>query len=362
MSPFFQACGGIEAIRVALDHEEQAFMVPVILAGRDPRCDLVLESGTAVALAFVLYEGRLLALPLMQAGPIVLNDGLLRAGWIDPGDTIQIGPHTLTPLNPHQPGSREPDLDPLANNSAFPTDLHFEPSAAFRSRKIPTKLAISPRLMLIGRGEPARFKINYDGVEPVHALVIRTGVGPWLVDLTRRDRTLVNDGPVTAARLRTGDRAGIGSVELIAHVATDQVTSLASTTTDSVGPILQQVAQFQQQTFEQFREMLGSMTQMFGAVLNEHRQFVKEEFARLERSVGPSPGELPQLGSPPPAVPPPAEYTPPATVTPIPSAGPGHSAPPPNVELHAWLQDQVENLEKAETSRWKKLLERFRKN
>lgn len=333
-SPFFQACGGREAIRIAVDGVERYFDTPVILAGSEPRCDLVLPHAPPLACVFVLFEGRLFTVPLDDEHV----DG-------------------LEPLNYRHSGGS----DPFASDGHRSTDLHFE---TFQSRKS-GRLAVTPRLMLVGRGEPARFKINFDGVEPVHALVMRTSNGPWIADLTRRDLTLVNDGPVSAARLRTGDRVSIGRVELTAHVNDERSIVLAPPQpVDSVGPILQQVAQFQQQTFEQFREMLGSMTQMFGAVLNEHRQFVKEEFARLEQRTAPPPAvpPVPQLSAPPPpATPPPPPYTPPATVTPIPSAGPGHSAPPPNVELHAWLQNQVSNLEKAENSRWKKLLERFTK-
>jgi hypothetical protein len=364
-SAFFQACGGREAIRFDAGGE-RSFAAPVILAGCDPRCDIVVPNGrTGIALAFILFDGRLFALPLGSGEPILRNDAeLCRAGWVEEGDVFHFDHFAVRPLNPRQPGGKVPDFDPLTSDGARSTDLHFEPRPEFRSRKAPPRLAVLPRLTIIGRYEPARFKINYDGVEPIHAAILRTDSGPWLVDLALRNSTLVNDGPVSAARLRSGDCVSIGNVELIAHVGGDDrsapptIVVAAPSPDASVAPILQQVAQFQQQTFEQFREMLGSVTEMVGSLMSEHRQFVREELARLERTALPAAPAQPQLkAAPPPAKP----FIPPATVTPIHAPGPGASAPPPNVGLHLWLQEQIGNLEKSQSSRWQRLVERFRK-
>jgi hypothetical protein len=359
-SPFFRACGGRVPVRFGVGHREVAVAVPVIIAGTDPRAELLLPAGPPAALAFFLVEGRLFAVPLERCEPVLRNEAVAAADWVAEGDRFEIAGCEIVPLNPLQPGTVPDDSDPQSTGGARDTDLRFEPATQSRSRK---PLAIFPRLTLVGRSDPARFKINFEGVAAVHAAILRTPSGPWIADLTRRDLTLVNDGPVSAAKLRSGDLVSLGGVELIASVKETQTAPVPLEA--ALGPMLSQVAQFQQQTFDQFREMLGSMTQMFGSVLQEHREFVKEEFARLERVQGqaggaplpPPPAPALKAAEPKPSVP----YVPPETVTPIHAPAPGHSAPPPNVELHAWLQSQVANLEKVRNTRWKRMLQRFKK-
>jgi len=359
MSPFFQACGGREAVRIAVGGDAaREFLQPVIIVGSDPRADVVLPAPCAdKALAFVLLDGRLFAMPLALHDAVTRNDELCRAGWVGLGDEFQFHGLSVQPLNPKQPHNLHPDYDPLSSEGARDSDLHFEPLPPFRHKNAP-RLAVLPRLTLIGRGEPAKFKINFDGIEPIHALLLRITGGPWIVDLTLHGRTLVNDNSVRAARLRGGDRVGLGSVDLIAHVndGGDAVVPAPGLADSAVGPILQQVAQFQQQTFEQFREMLGSVSAMFGTVLNEHREYVREEFNRRDRVEAVPPPPPPALKAAPKPRPAPAE-----TITPITPPAPGYSAPPPNVELHSWLHDQLGSLEKQQQGRWQRLIDRFRK-
>lgn len=371
---FFHACGGREPIRVAVAGTELTFAQPVIVAGSDRQCDIVLPDCPEIAIIFTLVDGCVFAVPRAADQHITLAGSPLQPCWLAVGDTITCHGTTLQVFNPHQPGSTIGSKDPLHSGGVRTTDLSFEPIGRFRDRNGNENLSVLPRLMIMGRDEPARFRVNLDGVEPLHALIIRTPGGPWLADLVRRQSTCVNDAAILHAPLRDGDRVTLGSVQLVTRLGGDSrpvpampaAVAVPSTPTDAaIGPILQQVANFQQQTFDQFRAMLGSVTEMFGAVLSEHREFVREEFARLERSAA-APG-APQLPAAPaaPPPPPPKPFTPPETITPVMQPAPGYSAPPPDVGLHTWLQEQLHgqlgNLEKVQESRWQKLVEKFRK-
>ncbi|CAN5155892.1 hypothetical protein BH11PLA2_BH11PLA2_42260 [soil metagenome] len=363
---FFQLCGGLEPLRVAVTAPDgvstlQTFATPFLRIGSDPKADLVIGLAAPLELALVMVEGHLYALPLDETGTHT-------AGWVEPGVVLTVGDSTLKVLNPVQSPQR-PDLDPLDRDGHPVPAVHFETRGKFRSRK---PLEVGPRLLLIGRSEPAKFKINHPAIRLVHAAILRTPSGPWIIDLSLCGETLLNDGTIAAAPLRTGDRVSLAEVELLAQVQTlsavATVPAAAAPLDSAVGPILQQVALFQQQTFEQFREMLGSMTEMFGSVLNEHRQFVREEFARLERigtaPLPPGPPAVPQIA--PVAVPPPVPVfkapTPPETVEHIHAEAPGASAPPANAGMHLWVQEQIGTLEKLQSTRWQRLLEKFRGN
>ncbi len=360
-SPFFQACGGREALRLTIGGAEPVeFFQPVVIVGSNPRADVVLPGGADKSLLFALIEGRLFALPLASTEPVLCNDELCRPGWVELDDEFQVNNVRVQAVNPRQPGNSHPDYDPIASGGARDSDLHFEPLPPFRSKKNPTRLAVLPRLTLVGRSEQVKFKIGHDGIEPLHAALLRTPSGPWIVDLTLRGRTFINDNAITTARLRSGDRLGLGGVELIAHVQdrSDAVVPAPAMNDSTVAPILQEVAKFQQQTFEQFREMLGTMTQMFGSVLSEHREFVKDEFSKRDR-VSQNPPPPPPALAPAPKVPKPIQPTP--HVTPIPQPAPGYAAPPANMELHSWLHDQLGNLERQQMSRWKRWVDKLRK-
>lgn len=142
---------------------------------------------------------------------------------------------------------------------------------------------------------------------------------------------------------------------------------------------------------ENFKEVLTLMAQMFSQVLENQQQFVKDELDRMERITtnaakhhGPPAQGAPAGPKPafPPAQPPPAiesrhPFSPPPPVVPPPPANQqvpsdNKAAPPPrpfqptppagagDMALHAWLENQLGNLDEETQGVWQKLLNRFR--
>ena len=127
-----------------------------------------------------------------------------------------------------------------------------------------------------------------------------------------------------------------------------------------LGPVLDHFAAFQNQTFQQFQDLLGNVMQMFGGMFQSQQEFVREEMKRFDRLTD----ELVRLqetlksNSDPTAV---AEAIP----IEIPEVT-GLQAPPPEPrvaigdpvtqpEMHIWLQSRIAELHEQRKTLWSRL-------
>jgi pSer/pThr/pTyr-binding forkhead associated (FHA) protein len=359
--PFFHACSGIEPIRVEVRRSsgaasEKEFAKPFIIVGRDSRSDLPLVNPEVASrsLYFQLIGGRVFAVRLADT-PVKMADGRSwEAGWVQPTDEFLVGWVKLRVLNPDQRTASTPPVadDPLAPRHEGPHEFSFEPLSG-RSNP-PRRFSHRQDLLLIGREAPCRFLVHHPDVSRRHAAVVNTPSGPWVVDLLSRTGTTVNGGRVQATPLCNGDQVVFGSVGVKVLVEKrDPPRPLAIPGAGPTGePVFDQIAQFQQQTFDQFRELLGAMLQMVGGVLNDHRRFLREELERLERiaTASQSGASQPSLPQSPPQ---------PALSGPEPTNG-SSSLPVDRAQLQTWVSQQLDAMNRQRSTEWAEIVEKLK--
>jgi len=350
--PFLQACYGTEPIRLEVRRSsgassEMEFAKPYVLVGRDSRADLSLVNpGVAPrSLYFQMISGRVFAVCVAD-NPVKTTDGRSwKAGWVQPTDEFEVGWVKVRVLNPDQRTLTTPAAadDPLAPRHDGPHEYAFEP---LHGKSNPPRLFSHRQdLLLVGREAPCRFLVRHPDVSRCHAAVVHTPSGLWVVDLLSRTGTVVNGGRPAVAPLQNGDQVVFGSVGV--RVCLDRrepprplAVPGAAGTSDAT---FDQIARFQQQSFEQFRELLGAMVQMVGGVLSEHRRFLREELERVERAAAAKAGETP----PPPALP---EHANGSAVEPLSD----------RTRLQSWVSQQLDTMDRQRATEWSEIVEKLK--
>jgi hypothetical protein len=390
MNPFLTACQGTEPIRLLIrrghDVSEIAFDRAAVLIGRDGRADLnLLDSDVGSRHMYLqILRGRLYGVQLADRSETRSQGRPWLGGWIHPGQEFEIGRVTIRVLGPPQPET----LDHLFDENPLIPDRSLEPYYALEplsSRTAsPRRFEYRQELLLAGRSAPCRLVVRHPDVSRCHAAIVRTPSSLWIVDLLSRTGVTVNGVPVASAEIRVGDRIEFGRVGVRVvlpgmpsgepprppGLLLGTELSVPSVSDRAMDPVLDQFAALQQQTFDHFQELLATMMQMVGNVLNEQRQFVREELDRIERIV--TSGQPLALQSAPdsPPEPLPTELTaaPPTdpAVTPRPPVdtppprAPAPSHPVDEVQLHAWLEQQLGSMNRQQSAAWDRLVRMFR--
>ena len=401
MDAFFEDCGGRDPLRVELWPRDGGtsvsveFRKPYILVGRGPGADMGVDNdGTAMRQLYLqLIAGRLYAVQLSEDYPTLQGDDFWRSGWVAPDDHFGIHETNLRVFNPVQvagpagPPADSPLSVPPAGEPLYALECGH---ATDQARQV---TSYRP-LLLIGRAAPSKVRVRHRTLCPTHAAIVATPRGFWVVDLSYVGGLSVNGEPVSVAPLHHGDVFHCGKVPfrftLPDHadpVRRPETLDLDPPATAArprhsaalvnfgpaavpvgpvsvdavqVGTVLDQVAQVQQHSFEQFRQMLGTVMQMMSVVMADQRAFVKDELDRMERMMiaMARPPQLPPAPAPTSApVPPPPAVAPPAYAVPRPAV-----APPPtpqnDVHLHNWVETQLQSMQREQDSLWSKLKRR----
>jgi pSer/pThr/pTyr-binding forkhead associated (FHA) protein len=401
MNSFLTACQATAPIRLEVrrgaEVSEVAFDKAAVLIGRDGRSDLnLLDSDVGSRHLYLqVLRGRLFGVQLADRAETQSWGRPWLGGWILPGHQFEIGRVSIRVLGPDPPEG-QPEL--LRDNPLVP-DRSLEPAYALEpltSRSSPPRrFQYRQELLLAGRSAPCRLVVRHPDVSRCHAAIVRTPSGLWIVDLLSRSGVAVNGVPVAVAEIRPGDRIEFGRVGVrvcLPNGSTTEADRAAGTLVpelpirpdqvQSLDPILDQVAALQQQTFEQFQELMSTMMQVVGGILHEQRQFVRDELERMERlvkagqrkslsAVPELPPVAPEgtiLPPPSPAVPvnglnlpptDPAATPPPLSETPLPKP----TTPPPlldEFQLHTWLEEQLGTLNRQQSAAWERLVRMFR--
>ena len=397
MDAFFEDCGGREPVRVELWPQGGGvsvtveFRKPYVLVGRGQGADMGVDNDDTAPrqLYLQLLGGRLYAVQLSEEHPTLQNNQLWRSGWVSPDDHFGIHETTLRVINPEQREGGGPTESPL---SMVPSGEPLFTLECGHGTDTPRAVDNFRPLLLIGRAAPSKVRVRHRSLCPTHAAVVSTPRGFWLVDLSYEGGVLVNGEPVSVAPLHHGDvfhcgkvpfrfvlparpaaaaprgvlapPAGIGVQQLRAALATIGPTASAidpgSAAALQVSNVLDQVAQVQQHSFEQFRQMLGTVMQMVGVVMADQRAFVKDELDRMERMMvamaRPSPvpppvtAPLPSLAAATVPTPPPSAIPPTAPAAP--------QSPQNDLHLHTWVESQLQSLQRDQDTLWSKLKRR----
>jgi pSer/pThr/pTyr-binding forkhead associated (FHA) protein len=197
---------------------------PFMLIGRDADCDLSLnDAQVSRKHAFLqTIAGRVYWIDL-ESRTKVFEDGQeapQSQGWLDPGHFIQIGPYRLhrTDRQSDEAGGFD-QAKPLTAMVGTGSDASPLPLSRlilpFRLGGQSPAWEIDNPQALVGRSDQCQLVLNDPSVSGVHASLVRTPVGLWVVDLLAREGVQVNGTRVRWAWLAEGDVVRFGLFTLI---------------------------------------------------------------------------------------------------------------------------------------------------
>jgi len=231
MNSFLSACGILGPLQLAIrgpsSNESGVRLVhqPFALIGRDQRADVPLDhslvSRRHVYLQIIEKQGFWIDLDSRSG---TFSDGRLRkAGWLEPGKTIRIGPFELQQLSgggsaeENRDNGLESRISPLVARSHGPQPL---PEVALEFLNGPSRAASWPmnRVMsLIGSASGCKFRLADPSVSSFHCSLLKTPLGLWVIDLLGPDGISVNDALVRYALLADNDVLKVGRYRIRVH-------------------------------------------------------------------------------------------------------------------------------------------------
>jgi pSer/pThr/pTyr-binding forkhead associated (FHA) protein len=183
--------------------ECRAFDAPYVVIGRDRRADLVLDHKDVCARHAYLQVigGRLYCIDLGSSSGIALGGELQRAGWVEPEQSVRIGPYRI----------RLAADDGIALGSAAAG--YEAPSVivdlSHRGYKA-SQLVLSSELSLVGSASDCQVRLLDPAVSSTHCSLVATRLGTWVVDLLGKGGIQVGGTPVRYALLEPGDELRVG--------------------------------------------------------------------------------------------------------------------------------------------------------
>lgn len=316
----FAACGGRVPVRVSISSDgregsdERLLEHPFLIVGRSPQCEIRLDDpAISHRHAYIQPIGRqIFCADLGSRTGVRWPDGPQPAGWLAPDEQLQIGRYSLklslpVPDEVADSGYVEPEIeegDRAAAGGRADVMLRFLNArfAADRSRQ----WRIGRNVTLLGHLPTCHIPLNDGSVSRVHASLLRTRFGLWVIDLLGKDGIDVNGQRVPFSRLVTGDVLRIGRfrmsveqtetaaiVETGRHLVVPESTFNTVETFSSNEPtgrqkseglseefvmsMLNQSASMQQQMLSQQNQMILLTMQMLSSLHNQNIDLVRDE-------------------------------------------------------------------------------------
>ncbi len=301
---FARACGLDGPLRLGVQAPERLDEIvrdlpgPFVVVGRDASADLVLDHpavGRRHALLHVV-AGRIFAMALGGRGGLTWDGQRCDAGWVGRGQTVGVGPFRIRAVLEEATGDR---------SSVLPTSRAFSrPGIADLALEFagPDPVAgtwqVSRAVVLVGSSQRCRIQLPGPGVSPVHAAIVRTEGGAWLVDLLAPGGVEVGGRPARFGLLRNGPilvgpheiGVRLGRVALpaqeIRHPALPPAHTLldrASGVDPNLLAILGEFGRMQDRMTDQFQQALMTMFQLFSGMHQEQMTLIRQELAQLHR-------------------------------------------------------------------------------
>ena len=224
---FLEACGADGPLVLGVEEPGvsavswRVFDQPFVVVGRGPTADLHLNNPLVSRRHAYLQiiAGRLFVVDLQSRTGTCWNGEPGGWGWIDARSIITVGPFRLYPRQEH-PGLLEGPRDDQANLPVPISRAFAQPNRPeifleiFGGDAPPTTWRISRSLVLCGSSPACKLQLEGRGVSSIHASLLQTPAGLFLVDLLGKEGTFVNGTRVRSARLGDGDVLAMGACEV----------------------------------------------------------------------------------------------------------------------------------------------------
>jgi pSer/pThr/pTyr-binding forkhead associated (FHA) protein len=223
MDPFLEACGATGPLQLTIEYQGRAEPIhqtlnqPFALLGRDPRMDLPFDHDQISRRHAYLQMlvGRVFCIDMQSRTGILFEKGPRRAGWLDRGQAISLGPFWIRLVAAgHHEGLNGTPLNQTTTHFLEQNPLP-EVTLEILSRAAKSwTWPMTPMLALVGRSPDCRVHLVSQSVSNFHCSLVRTPMGVWVVDLLGRGGIRVNEVPVRFSRLEEKDTVQVGKFQL----------------------------------------------------------------------------------------------------------------------------------------------------
>lgn len=215
------ACGGPLATRLwvsAADGSERDLGVlrrPYLIVGRSPQCDLQLDgSDISHRHAYFQFIGnRIFCADLGSRTGVHWPEGARAASWVRPTEHLAIGQYGLR-FDVHDSDLADASSGLEQAAAASPQAKRPEVSLRFLNARLKAdrsrQWSLHRTVTLLGHTPGCHITLRDASVSRVHASLVRTPLGVWVIDLLGKDGVEVNGERVACAALANGDVLRIG--------------------------------------------------------------------------------------------------------------------------------------------------------
>jgi hypothetical protein len=317
LEPFFRACGGLQTISLAVRRVESrgpaeayAFQQPFVVIGSCAESDLVMpdRSVNYRHIYLQLVGGRWIFTNLARISRTKAGQGHPASGPFDVGCELKVGYHVIKRVGTSPAGElirQSEDLLPERSRELPSYTLDVVSRRRGAPDLPPTEF--SAPLTLIGTSKACDLMLDDDSVSRVHASLVSTPDGLWVVDLLGRGGVAVDGRREIWSPVHDGAVLQIGRASIRVRIGVPQNRPLGrlgrraapvDLTTDSpqappavafgglsegaVLALVGQLAEMQNQFFEHSRMQMQWMSQMLAQVSEVQRESAQRDLARFE--------------------------------------------------------------------------------
>jgi pSer/pThr/pTyr-binding forkhead associated (FHA) protein len=340
---FLKACGATGCLGLQVEQEDRDQKVdfwfqqqPFALLGRNQENDIILnDRRISRRHAYLqILGGEVWCLDMNSRTGTHWQDGPRMAGWLAPMQSLQVGGRTVRLLADTFKQPHFSAFDPMAHGCLQQPLITLE---FLGPRWNHIRWPMNRMLAVVGRALCCKVRLHGTNVAPVHASLVSTAQGSWVIDLLSHAGTWVNGQMVRLAQLEDGDELRIGNfvmrvrchpadrfalrpalaaapseparsgsalrgqiTKLNLEFSGKEVTPSAPTTNPQtlqhvvehtakamlesvVFPMVQQFSAVQDQMFDQFQQAITLMFNLFGGLQKEQMQFLRDELTRVQQ-------------------------------------------------------------------------------
>jgi pSer/pThr/pTyr-binding forkhead associated (FHA) protein len=314
LAPFFEACGGRSVLSLSVKRNDRdkppktyVFEQPFVLVGRCPEGDLTLSDANVGFRHFYLQliDGRWSFVNLARLARVATIGTERASGWFDPGDELEVGPYTIKHLAlPAQAIDRKATGDSSSSFKGMqPVRLEMiNGLSELRRERVRT---FTNAITLIGASRQCDLWLRDDSVSGIHAGLVLTPQGAWVVDLLGREGVLVDGNRVYWKQIHEGTELRIGRFRFRVRGNSDDERSSIRTTSrpkaepspsesvdeslfggsltgDTVLALVRQLAEMQSQFFEHSQLQMQMMSEMMAHLRGTEQASVRRDLARID--------------------------------------------------------------------------------